>query len=277
MNVTIERIDGLPFGRCYKITKDNEIHFLPSVTTVLKMQPTPEYDIIRDELGPEKYKHAMQKAADRGTVMHKWLETFLEEYGKHQDASEALKSTQAYISATKEFDTLLTEKARALKIGRELFYNFYSKKFWTNITPIKKVLHNEIFMYTLFRGGWAGASDFVYQDFDDEHIIADFKSSREPKDESKIDTYRMQIACYMFKYSEMYGKIPARGEILIANEYNDKVQKIVVPRDDDPEHGPGMKHYLRKFLGLMTEFRATPEWVEFNEQVSREQVTRIDI
>lgn len=269
MNVTIDRIDGLPFGRCYKITKEGESHFLPSVTTILKMKPTPKYDEIRESLGEEKYKLAMQRAADRGTVMHKWLEEFLGHYGVHKDKEAALKHTQGYIFETKEFDNLATEKARAVKIGRELFFNFYHNEGW--IAPIKNVLHNEVFMYTFFKGGWAGASDFVYEDFDGNHVIADFKSSRIKKDPDEIDSYRMQIACYMFKYAEMYKVVPARGEILIANEDNNEIQKIIVPLNDDPEHGPGMKHYLKEFLYYKEQFHRTPEWVDFEVKIAKEQ------
>lgn len=268
----IERIDGLPFGRCYKVIKDSSTYYLPSVTTILKMKPTPKYDAIRAELGEEKYKLAMQRAADRGTVMHKWLEEFLDYYGKHKNDVDAFRHTQQYISTTTEFDTLATEKARAMKIGRDLFYNFYHNKFWVNTSPIKNVLHNEVFMHSLFKGGWAGASDFVYEDFDGNHVIADFKSSRIKKDPDEIDSYRMQIACYMFMYSEMYGVIPSRGEILIANESDNDIQKVVVPLNDDAEHGYGMKYWLKEFLHYKELFHKTPEWMEFESKLAEERV-----
>lgn len=271
-NFTIDRIDGNAFGRCYKVTTDNQTYYLPSVTTVLKMKPTPKYDEMRESMGDDKYKFVLQQAADRGTVMHKWLEEFLDHYGKHKNDVEAFRFAQNYIQETTEFDNLATPKARAIKIGRNLFYNFYHNKFWLNTCPIKNVLHNEIFLYTFFKGGWAGACDFVYEDFDGNHVIADFKSSRIKKDPEEIDAYRMQIACYMFKYSEMHGNIPIRGEILVANESDNDIQKIIVPLNDDPIHGPGMKYWLKQFIGYMDQFRKTPEWMEFENKIAGEQL-----
>lgn len=265
MTPTIERMDGMPFGRAYKITEESgAAHFLPSVTTILKMRPDPEWDIIRESLGEEKYTTALRKAANRGTVMHRWLEIFLEHYGESKSPDQALLHTQNFIASTNEFDYMqVTERKKALQVGRTLFYNFYNKQFWSRIMPIKNVLHNEIFMYTLFKGGWAGASDLVYEDVDGHIVIADYKSSREKKLEEKIGHYKMQISCYMFKYAEMYGRIPHRGEILIANEYNDEIQKYTVYYDDDM----GMKHYLREFLGLMDEFRSTQAWQDFQKSL----------
>lgn len=258
MDVPIERVDGLPFGRAYKITKDGVTHFLPSVTTILKMNEDPFIQQLRDELGMEKFLHIQQRAADRGTVMHRWLEVFLENYQKNNDHEASLLITQKYIQSTTEFDNLKTEKKRAMKIGQSLFYNFYNQRFFSNI---KKVLYNEIFMYTFFKGGWAGASDFIYEDFDDCLVVQDFKSASDIKDIDHIDNYKMQIACYMFMFAVMFGRVPDRGEIVIANEKNSNLQFVIVPQSE-------MKMHLKRFLGLMTEFRNTPEWLEFEQKLA---------
>jgi hypothetical protein len=52
----------------------------------------------------------------------------------------------------------------------------------------------------------------------------------------------------MFAYAERYGVIPDRGEIWIANEKDSKLQRFIVTKDE-------FKIYLRKFLGLLGEFR----------------------
>lgn len=255
---TIEQINGLPFGRAYKITKDGVTSYVPSVTTVLKLNEDPFLDHLREELGPEKFKDIQNRGADRGTVMHKWLETFLEKYDETGDPAQSLIHTQKYISDTNEFARLPSSLPRALKVGRELFYNFYNAKFYERVS---KVLHNEVFLHTFFRGGWAGACDFVYEDTDGKLVIMDFKSSSIPKEVDKLDNYKMQISCYMFKFSEMYGVIPDRGEIVISNEQSPDLQWVVVSSGE-------MKTHLRRFLGLLAEFRKTPEWLEFQENVS---------
>jgi hypothetical protein len=253
----IEQINGLPFGRAYKITSGNDVKFLPSVTTVLKMNPDEWLDSLRAELGEVKFKEVQTRGADRGTVMHRWLEVFLEHYKDCRDAEASLLHVQEYMSKTDEFDSFGSDVDRAKRIGRELFYNFYSGGFHKRIS---EVLHNEIFMYTFFKGGWAGTCDFVYRDLDGKLVILDFKSSSRPKDPNHIDNYKMQTACYMFKYAEMYGEMPDRGEIVISNESDPELQWVTVPLSE-------MKIHLRKFLSLMDDFRKTPEWVDFDREV----------
>jgi PD-(D/E)XK nuclease superfamily len=263
----IERVDGLPFGRCYKVYAPDKVHHLPSVTTVLKMNPKPEYDAMKEDMGEDKYKSMLIRKAERGTVMHRWLEVFLGELQKGKVPSEALALTQLYISTCTDFDGFESDVDKAMKIGRNLFYNFYQARFWEDVCDIDQVLHNELFMFTLFRGkGWAGATDFVYRSKEGKIVIADFKSSSSMKDECKIDDYKMQISTYMFKYGEMYGEIPDRGEILVANEFNDQVQRIVVPyRSDTTEDS---KFWLKRFLGCMDMFRETPEWIEYEKTIA---------
>jgi len=189
--------------------------------------------------------------------MHRWLEIFMERYAEDYDASASLIHTQKYITNTDEFSVLPGSLPRALKVGRELFYNFYNSKFHDKVA---KVLHNEIFLYTFFRGGWAGACDFVYEDRDGKIVICDYKSSSAPKDLDHLDNYKMQISCYMFFYAERFGIMPDRGEIVISNEQGADLQWVVIPNTE-------MKVHLRKFLGLLREFRAKPEWIEFQEKL----------
>jgi len=51
----IEQINDLPFGRAYKITKDGQVAYAPSVTTILKLNEDPFIQKLRDELGDEKF------------------------------------------------------------------------------------------------------------------------------------------------------------------------------------------------------------------------------
>lgn len=255
---TIEQINDLPFGRAYKITKGGQFEYVPSVTTVLKLNEDPFIQELRDELGSEKFEEIRDRGGSRGTVMHRWLEIFMERYAEDYDASASLIHTQKYIANTDEFSGLPGDLPRALKVGRELFYNFYNAKLHDRIG---KVMYNEIFLHTFFRGGWAGACDFVYEDRNGKTVILDYKSSSIPKDLEHLDNYKMQISCYMFLYAEMFGVMPDRGEIVISNEQGSDLQWIIIPADE-------MKIHLRKFLDLLKKFQETPEWVAFNEKIS---------
>jgi CRISPR/Cas system-associated exonuclease Cas4 (RecB family) len=241
-NTNIQR-KSYPWGRAYEVIIDHQNKLvLPSVTTVLKLLTEPKFQHLREKFGNEKWQQILDKASFRGTVMHSMLEHFLLEYAESKSVDKSLLSAQ---NIAKEEEKNFPDKLDLIIKGRDLFWNFYHEKFWSDI---KCVLHNELFLWTDFRGGWAGATDFIFQDFNDEHVVIDFKSASSPKDEDDIDSYKCQISAYMFAYAERYGVIPHRGEIWISNEKNSSIQRFVVTRDEFKEH-------LRKFLGLLKQFR----------------------
>lgn len=241
-NTNITR-KSYPWGRAYEVIKDHQSKLvLPSVTTVLKLLTEPKFQHLREKFGNEKWQQILDKASFRGTVMHSMLEHFLLEYAESGSVDKSLLSAQ---NIAKDEEKKSPDKIDLIIRGRDLFWNFYHEKFWSDI---KLVLHNELFLWTDFRGGWAGATDFVFQDFQDEHVIIDFKSASSPKDEDDIDSYKCQISAYMFAYAERYGVIPHRGEIWISNEKDSTIQRFIVTRDEFKDH-------LRKFLDLLRQFR----------------------
>lgn len=242
INNNIQR-KSYPWGRAYEVTIDHQTKLvLPSVTTVLKLLTEPKFKHLREKFGEEKWQQILDKASFRGTVMHSMLEHFLLEYAESKSVDKSLLSAQ---NIAKDEEKKFPDKLDLIIKGRDLFWNFYHEKFWSDI---KNVLHNELFLWTDFRGGWAGATDFIFQDFNDEHVVIDFKSASSPKSDDDIDSYKCQISAYMFAYAERYGVIPHRGEIWISNEKNSTIQRFVVTRDEFKEH-------LRKFLGLLKQFR----------------------
>lgn len=240
-NYTIERKSQI-WGRSYIVKGEGKEYILPSVTTVLKLLTEPKYEEIRVEFGEEKWQKILDNASYRGTVMHSMLEMFLLKYSEDQDVESALKKAQLTARDILESDPT---KENLVKIGRNLFWNFYHEEFWA---PIKRVLHNEVFLWTSFRGGWAGACDFIFEDWEGNHVVIDFKSSSQIKSEEDIESYFCQIASYMFMYAERYGVMPARGEIWISNEQDSTIQKFIV-------NGNEMKPHLKKFLSLLKEFQ----------------------
>lgn len=235
--------ESYPWGRAYVVSKhDGTKLVFPSVTTVLKLITEPKFKSLREKFGEAKWQKILDDASFRGTVMHSMLENFLLEYAESKSVDKSLQIAQ---DIAKEEESNSPDKLSLIKRGRDLFWNFYHEEFWGNI---KKVLHNELFLWTDFRGGWAGATDFIYLDLDDLTVVIDFKSSSSPKDEEDILSYKCQISAYMFAYAERYGVIPDRGEIWIANEKDSKLQRFIVTKDE-------FKIYLRKFLELLSEFR----------------------
>lgn len=241
-NTNIHR-KSYPWGRAYEVIRDHQTNLvLPSVTTVLKLLTEPKFKHLREKFGEEKWQQILDKASFRGNVMHSMLEHFLLEYADSRSVEKSLQVAQEIAKQEEEKSPVSID---LVKKGRDLFWNFYHEKFWSDI---KTVLHNELFLWTDFRGGWAGATDFVFEDFENNHVIIDFKSASSPKDEEDIFSYKCQISAYMFAYAERCGVIPHRGEIWISNEKNSNIQRFIVTREE-------FKEYLRKFLDLLKQFR----------------------
>lgn len=233
-----------PWGRAYIVKGVDETPLiLPSVTTVLKLVKIEKYEKLKEEFGEQKWNKIMSDASERGNILHKMLEIFLMEWAKEKDVERSLKKAQIFaIEESRKEDG---KYAKIVERGRNLFWNFYHDKFWENISEI---VDNEVFLFTTFKGGWAGTTDFVYLDMEENLIVDDFKSATFAKDEDDILAYKLQIVAYMFMCAEKYGKIPKMGRIRISNENTDQLQTFVV-------HDWEMKEYLKKFLGLLAQFK----------------------
>lgn len=242
-DISIER-QAYPWGRAYVVKGvDGPPLILPSVTTILKLIVNPKYEKLKKEFGEERWYRIMSDAADRGTVMHTMLELFLLEWAISKDHERALKKAQIYaINEAKEANN---EYKKIIEKGRNLFWNFYHDNFWE---IIEEVVANELFMYTTFKGGWAGATDFVFRNKEGDLIVEDFKSATSPKDEEDILGYKLQISGYMFMVAEKFGEVPKMGRIRISNEETSDLQTFIV-------HDYELKDYLKQFVDLAKRFR----------------------
>jgi hypothetical protein len=250
------RIDGNPFGRVYHNPATG--NYYPSVTTILSKRPNPKLEELREAMGAEKFDAKRDFAARRGTVMHSLLEHFLCAYAAGNSEEQALLIAQDEVERT-----LPEGWAKEHKVGLSLFYNFYHFGLWRNIN---KLVFSERFMYTDFRGGWAGAADFAFINHDGALVLWDFKSSSDMKTEADIQNYFEQVASYMFMMadSDPDKRVPDYGEILIMNELTSDVQRFRVPASD-------MKRHLRSFIELREQFDLDPEWIKFRENVRQTQ------
>jgi len=246
-NVKITR-KAYPWGRAYIVEGAGEAPLiLPSVTTVLKLVKVEKYEKLREEFGDEKWDKIMANAAERGNIMHMMLELFLLEWAISKDVERSLKKAQIFAIEEARKDNGANSKL--VERGRNLFWNFYNDRFWERIS---EVVENEIFLFTIFKGGWAGASDFVYRDLEGYLIVEDFKSATSPKEEDDILSYKLQITAYMFMCAEKYKEVPKMGRIRISNEQTGDLQTFTV-------HDYEMKEYLKQFVSLVEEFRKINE------------------
>lgn len=242
-NIEIRR-ENYPWGRAYIVEGAEESPLiLPSVTTILKLVKVEKYEKLKEEFGEKRWNKILSDAAERGNFMHKMMELFLLEWAKEKNVERSLKKAQVYAIEESRKDGGIN--AKAVEKGRNLFWNFYHDRFWENIS---EVVDNEAFLYTTFKGGWAGATDFVYLDINKDLVVEDFKSATSPKDEDDILAYKLQISAYMFMCSEKYKRVPKIGRIRISNEQTSDIQTFTV-------YDYELKDYLKKFISLVEEFR----------------------
>ena len=212
----LERLDT-PWGRAYVLGEENP-KFLPSVTTILSLVSSAYLVDLEEKIGKEKLAEISEKAALRGTAMHKFLENFVICLQKTGDHEKSLLYTQR-----KSTDELLSDMEKiSIDTGRSLFYNIYHEGLFGDV---KKVLLKEGFLYSeehLF----AGTTDFAFLDFSDYIVVTDFKSASSPRSEDIIHKYEMQGGAYAIAFEEIYRKPVQRIEIWISHP--DGVQKVIV-------------------------------------------------
>jgi hypothetical protein len=218
MNGNIKRVDT-PFGRVYMVKDGNDIRIYPSVTTVLSSEPQPWLEQLSQDIGAEELAKISANAANRGTVMHTYLENYLICMGYHGKSDSCLLYTQKKTS--KELSGKYEEKAIAK--GRDLFYNMLDSELFQ---MMKRPLFSEKFLWS-HDCMFAGTADFGYIDeHADGDILGDFKSASSPRGEEQVKKYRKQLGAYSIAYEERTGRIVKRAEVWIS--YPEGVQKIVL-------------------------------------------------
>ena len=230
----LKRIDT-PFGRAYALEKENEVVFLPSVTSILSLKESNYLKDLEANIGKEELQKISNRAALRGTAMHKFVENYFICIKNKGDNETCLLYTQR-----KSTDSLLEEMERErVNVGRSLFYNLYHSGVFDKV---KKILFTEKFLYSeefLF----AGTTDFGFSDIENKIVIADFKSASSPREYEIISKYKCQLAAYSIAFEELYKKPVDRGEVWIS--YPDGVQIETVEKEE-------MLLKKKEFLDLTT-------------------------
>jgi len=221
----IKRVDT-PHGRVYVVEVDGEMRLYPSVTTILSSESQPWLEKLANEIGEEELAKISNRAVNRGTVMHTYLENYLVCMGYRGPGEGCLlysqKKTLKDLSGVYDSDTM--------ERGRNLFYDMLNSRLFVQM---KKPLFSEKFLWSN-EWGFAGTADFGYEDHEVLHsgkelVIGDFKSASSPRNDEQVKKYKKQLGAYSIAYEERTQKKVKRAEVWIACP--EGIQEIILEGD----------------------------------------------
>lgn len=179
------KVETLPTGRTY-FTPDGDY---PSITTILGATANTYYlDVWKKRVGEEEAERIRSAAADRGTIVHEYLEQ--------------------YWSQQNIYTNLLKETSDVQHLTNNLI-----KATQKNVT---EVYAQELALWNKHIG-YAGRVDMVGA-WRGEDCIIDFKTSRKKKYLSNIKDYYLQVAGYAEAFNILFGTNIEKLVILIAVE-----------------------------------------------------------
>lgn len=226
MSETIKRVvlDGF---RYYQVTQDSQtIGIFPSVTSILGETGDKEWlDKWKGRIGEQKANEISSDATNRGTVMHRLCEIYLN-LPMSMSAYDRVNETLSLSRLDDEIDKF---DNRAKIVGGALFYNYIRAG---SFNDIQKVIAQEKFIWSARNGGYAGTLDNLSQLITDDYAIIDFKTAKKPKDEKWIDDYKLQVAAYAVAVWDRLQIQVSTCRILISNEIDHKPQTFTMtPKD----------------------------------------------
>lgn len=163
--------------------------YLPSVTTILDATKSAEKVAVlerwRQSVGHRQAQQITTEAANRGTRMHSYLETYIKK-GLMPD-----RGTNPYSWASYEMAKTVIDQGLC-----------HVTEFWGVEVPL------------YFPKIYAGTTDCVGLHKGKPSII-DFKQTNKPKKESWIDDYKLQLVAYALAHNEVHGTDIHKGVILM--------------------------------------------------------------
>jgi len=188
---------------------------LPSVTTILAKTKNQEYlTAWKNKVGHEKAESIKNISSQRGTSMHKFLESHITGVG---------------------YDDLTPLGCEAKPMAQKIIE--------VGLTPVSEIYGSEVMLH--YPGLYAGSTDLVCMHNDMETIV-DFKQSNRPKREEWVEDYYLQIAAYAMAHDSVHGSNIQQGVIMVCTPdlyYQEfKCQ------------GDKMKHYRHEFLKRLSQF-----------------------
>jgi hypothetical protein len=241
MSEKIKRVEINGF-RYYQVSNENVIiGTYPSVTTVLgETSDKTGLDAWRNRIGAEKADQIGRDAANRGTVMHRLCELYL----NLPSSMKQLDRLEETLSLAKLDDEIEGFDNRAKIVGGMMFYNFIKAN---SFEIIKRVICQEKFLWTPRDGGYAGTVDNLSELIDLSNAVVDFKTAKKPKDEKWIEDYKHQVSAYAVAiYDRMKIKVDT-CRIWISNEVDTNPQYFELNRDDIRKYYFSFKERLIDF------------------------------
>ena len=159
-------------------------YVLPSVTTILSR--TKDQQFLKDwkaKVGEVEAERIKNLSSVRGTAMHKYLESYIQEIG-YEDLTDTGKQAKSMAQ-------------KVIEIG---------------LAPVDEYYGSEVTMY--YPGLYAGQTDLVCV-HNGKDTIVDFKQSNRPKREEWIDDYKLQIAAYAMAHDHVHCSTIEQGVIMV--------------------------------------------------------------
>ncbi len=210
-------------GRYYVVDERSGLS-LPSVTTIVS-ETSDKSGLIewQKRVGEAEAARVSKFSANRGTFMHSLHEHYLNAHF----IEKLEKPLQiAFQRAMAECNTLTKEE---LECGKNLFLQFHNNSNFYD--DIGEILFQEVPVWSLKGGGYAGRLDLAIRSKSSVPKIIDFKTSKKPKKREWIVGYFKQIAAYSVAMYERYGIFPEQCEIWISCETGE-VQTFVLTKDE---------------------------------------------
>ena len=167
-------------GRLYDVAG----YRLPSVTSILSR--TKDQGFLKEwkaKVGEQEAERIKNLSSVRGTAMHKYLESYIQEIG-YEDLTDTGKQAKS-----------MSDKI--IEIG---------------LAPVDEYYGSEVTMY--YPGLYAGQTDLVCM-HNGEDAIVDFKQSNRPKKKEWIEDYYLQIAAYAMAHDYVHKSKINKGVIMV--------------------------------------------------------------
>ena len=184
-------------------------HRLPSVTTILSKTKNQKFlKEWKAKVGEKKAEEIKNLSSVRGTAMHKYLESYIQEIG-YEDFTGIGNEAKS-----------MAEKV--IEIG---------------LAPVDGYYGSEVTMY--YPGLYAGQTDLVCM-HNGEDAIVDFKQANRPKKKEWIEDYYLQIAAYAMAHDYVHRSKINKGVIMVCTP-DLYYQEFVLT-------GAELRQYKHKFL-----------------------------
>lgn len=227
--------DSLRFYNCAE--EGSTPIYLPSVTTILSTTQDKSWMKVQEKKrGKKAWDAYCKEAAERGTLMHEWLEiAYTNNIKSHTELLEKVGYSP--------FSEDVIEHRAALLIER-----FFRRRC---ILEFSEVIAYETPVFHIekeIRGGYAGRFDMLIKDYRDKIVLIDFKSSSYVKSEDEIHNYFMQLGAYWRAISVMGNyQAPQEAQVILTSDKVDWSKRYTLSKDE-------AKLWYFMFRGAVYEF-----------------------